>query len=65
VKPLPVNFYPKTNLLVLINTATVWQGNTTYSSDYIQYDIKTSLVKAGEKSSDSKRVHVILKPSPK
>jgi lipopolysaccharide export system protein LptA len=58
-------FYPKTNLLVLINDATVWQGNTTYSSDYIQYDIKTSLVKAGEKSSDSKRVHVILKPSPK
>lgn len=55
-------FYPKKNLLVLMNEATVWQGNTTYSSNYIEYDIKTSLVKAGEKSSDSKRVHVVLKP---
>ncbi len=55
-------YYPKKNLLILINQATVWQGNTTYSSDYIQYDIKTSLVNAGEKTSDSKRVHVIVKP---
>lgn len=58
-------FYPKKNLLVLINDATVWQGNGTYSSNLIEYDIKTSLVKAGEKSSDTKRVHVILKPSSK
>ena len=55
-------YYPKKNLLILINEGTVWQGNTTYSSDYIQYDIKTSLVNAGEKVSDSKRVHVIVKP---
>ncbi len=55
-------YYPKKNLLILINQATVWQGNTTYSSDYIQYDIKTSLVNAGEKTSDAKRVHVIVKP---
>jgi len=58
-------FYPKRNLLVLINNATVWQGNGAYSSNYIEYDIKTSLVKAGEKSSDSKRVHVIIKPKEK
>jgi lipopolysaccharide export system protein LptA len=58
-------FYPKKNLLVLINDATVWQGNGTYSSNLIEYDTKTSLVKAGEKSSDSKRVHVILQPSNK
>jgi lipopolysaccharide export system protein LptA len=58
-------YYPKKNLLVLIDEATVWQGNGTYSSKYIEYDIKTSLVKAGEKSSDSKRVHVILKPKAK
>ena len=55
-------FYPKKNLLILMNESTVWQGNTTYSSNYIEYDIKTSLVKAGEKSSDSKRVHVVLNP---
>ena len=58
-------FFPKKNLLILINDATVWQGDATYSSDLIEYDIKTSLVKAGEKSSDSKRVHVILKPKAK
>lgn len=55
-------FYPKKNLLILKDDATVWQGNATYSSNLIEYDIKTSLVKAGEKSSDNKRVHVILKP---
>jgi lipopolysaccharide export system protein LptA len=58
-------FYPKKNLLILIDEATVWQGNATYSSKLIEYDIKTSLVKAGEKSSDAKRVHVILKPKSK
>ncbi|NOS87612.1 MAG: lipopolysaccharide transport periplasmic protein LptA [Methylococcaceae bacterium] len=58
-------FYPKKNLLVLISEATVWQGNATYSSNLIEYDIKTSLVKAGEKSSDAKRVHVVLKPKTK
>jgi lipopolysaccharide export system protein LptA len=58
-------FYPKKNLLILMNDATVWQGNATYSSNLIEYDIKTSLVKAGEKSSESKRVHVILQPKEK
>jgi lipopolysaccharide export system protein LptA len=58
-------FFPKKNLLILIDEATVWQGNATYSSKLIEYDIKTSLVKAGEKSSDAKRVHVILKPKSK
>ena len=58
-------YYPKKNLLVLINDATVWKGNGTYSSNLIEYDTKTSLVKAGEKSSDAKRVHVILQPKTK
>jgi len=58
-------FYPKKNLLVLKDDATVWQGNATYSSNLIEYDIKTSLVKAGEKASDANRVHVILKPKAK
>jgi len=58
-------YYPKKNLLVLMDEATVWQGNATYSSKLIEYDSKSSLVKAGEKSSDAKRVHVILKPKAK
>ncbi len=59
-------FYPKRNLLVLIDDATVFQGNGTYSSDYIEYDIKTSLVKAGDKNTASdnskQRVHVVIQP---
>jgi lipopolysaccharide export system protein LptA len=55
-------FYPKKDLLVLIDDATVWKDNGTYSSQLIEYNIKTSLVKAGEKTSDSKRVHVIIEP---
>lgn len=58
-------YYPKKNLLVMKKNAVVHQGNGTYASDFIEYDIKTSLVKAGEKSSDAKRVHVILKPKEK
>jgi lipopolysaccharide export system protein LptA len=46
--------------------ATVLQGNGTYSSDYIEYDIKTSLVKAGDKNNSTdnskQRVHVVIQP---
>ncbi|GAB6141403.1 lipopolysaccharide transport periplasmic protein LptA [Methylosoma difficile] len=55
-------YYPKKNLLVLIDKASVRQGNATYSSQFIEYDSKRSVVMAGEKASSSKRVHVILKP---
>lgn len=58
-------YYPKKNLLILIDKATVWQGNGAYTSDFIEYDLKTSLVKAGEKESASKRVHVVLQPKGK
>ncbi len=55
-------YYPKKNLLILINEATVWQGSATYTSDLIEYDSKRSVVKAGDKSSDAKRVRVLIKP---
>ncbi len=58
-------YYPKKNLLVLIDKATVWRESGAYSSDKIVYDLKTSLVKAGEKESTSKRVHVVLQPKGK
>jgi lipopolysaccharide export system protein LptA len=58
-------YYPKKSLLILIEDATVWQGSATYSSNLIEYDSKRSIVKAGEKSSDAKRVHVLLKPKQK
>jgi lipopolysaccharide export system protein LptA len=58
-------YYPKKNLLILIDKATVWRESGAYSSDFIEYDLRTSLVKAGEKESASKRVHVILQPKSK
>lgn len=58
-------YYPKKNLLILIEKATVWQGNGTYSSELIEYDSRNSVVKAGETTSDAKRVHVTLQPKSK
>ena len=58
-------YQPKKNLLLLTGEATVSQGNATYSSNLIEYDSKNSIVKAGEKTSDNKRVHVTLKPKAK
>ena len=59
------HYFPKVNQLVLIDTATVWKDDGIYASDLIEYNTKTSLVNAGEKSTDTKRVHVILKPKAK
>jgi lipopolysaccharide export system protein LptA len=58
-------YYPKKNLLVLIEKATVWQGSGTYSSELIEYDSRNSVVKAGETTSDAKRVHVTIQPKSK
>jgi len=53
-------FYPKKNKLVLIEEAVVSQGNNRSESELIIYDSKNALIKAGEKHSDSKRVHSVF-----
>jgi len=58
-------FYPDKNLLIFTKNASVWQGDARQSSDYIEYDTKNSLLKAGEASSDGKRVHSVIKPKAK
>ncbi len=58
-------FYPDKNLLIFMKNASVWQGEAKQSSEYIEYDTKNSLLKAGEASSDGKRVHSVIKPKPK
>ncbi len=55
-------YYPVKNKLILIEEAVVIQGNNRSASRLIIYDSKNSLIKAGEKSSDSKRVHSVFKP---
>jgi len=55
-------YYPKEELVVLTGQAVVWQGSNEYRSDRIEYDMKRGIVKAGEASSDTSRVKIILKP---
>ncbi|MGY6275939.1 lipopolysaccharide transport periplasmic protein LptA [Methylomonas sp. MgM2] len=58
-------FYPEKDLLIFMKKASVRQGDAKQSSEYIEYDTKNSLLKAGEKSSDGKRVHSVIKPKAK
>ena len=58
-------YYPSKNKLILIEEAVVSQGNNRSASRIITYDSKNSLIKAGEKTSNSKRVHSVFKPSSK
>lgn len=58
-------FYPDESRLVLIKNAIVSQGDFRQASDLISYDTKNSLLTAGEKTSDAKRVHSVIKPKPK
>jgi lipopolysaccharide export system protein LptA len=58
-------YYPQKNKLILIEQAVVSQGNNRSSSRLITYDSKNSLIMAGEKSSDSKRVHSVFQPKKK
>lgn len=55
-------YYPNKNQLILIEEAVVSQGNNRSASRLIVYDSKNSLITAGEKSSDSKRVHSVFQP---
>lgn len=53
------------DLLLLLNHATLWQNDNTFSSDRIQYDMPNAQVKAGAPGSGSKRVQVTLEPANK
>ena len=61
-KALIGEYYPSKNLLILKKNAEVWQGGNKTVSELIRYDSKNSLIKAGERSSDAKRVHSVFKP---
>lgn len=58
-------YYPEQNLLIFMHKASVWQGDAKQSSEYIQYDTKNSLLKAGEPNSHNNRVHSVIKPKSK
>lgn len=49
-------------VIVLIGDAVVWQNGNKYASDRIEYDQIKGIIKAGEPTSDTKRVKIILRP---
>ncbi|MBE0469328.1 MAG: lipopolysaccharide transport periplasmic protein LptA [Methyloprofundus sp.] len=59
---LIAEYYPKNELLVMMQKAVVWQGGNSTASERIEYDRVSEVVKAGQVGSSSKRVHVILQP---
>lgn len=59
---LTAEYYPETQLLIMIEDAVVWQGGNSTASERIEYDRISEVVKAGDSSSADKRVHVILQP---
>lgn len=59
---LTAEYYPETQLLIMLKEAVVWQGENSTASERIEYDRISEVVKAGDSSSADKRVHVILQP---
>ncbi len=55
-------YYVDQDLIILIDNAIVHQGQNEYASDRIEYDQINDVIKAGEASSDTKRVKIILHP---
>ena len=64
-KALVGEYYPASAKLRLIKNAVVWQGGKQSSSDLIVYDTKHSVIRAGDKSSASKRVRTVFQPKSK
>ncbi len=60
---LRAEYYAADNRLILLQQALIWQGDNTYASERIEYDHNNDIVRAGQKSSGAKRVHVRLQPN--
>ncbi len=64
-RSLTAEYYPAKKLLLLIKQAVVWQGQNLSSSEFMLYDSLNAVIKAGELSSDTKRVHATFQPKEK
>lgn len=53
-------YYPNQSLLILKKQAVVRQGGNKSASELIHYDSRNATIEAGEKASDSKRVHSVF-----
>lgn len=48
--------------LFLFDQAKIWQGENSFGSDRIEYDVERELVRAGDRNDRGKRVKVIIQP---
>ncbi len=60
-------YFPETGILILHQKAMAWQGDdpetsSRITSEYIQYDSRNSVMKAGVPSGRGDRVHVTVQP---
>lgn len=58
---LVAEYYPESELLIMMQEAVIWQGKNSTASERIEYDRISEVLKAGDGKS-STRVRVILQP---
>ncbi len=59
---LVAEYYPETELLIMMQEAVIWQGENSTASEKIEYDRISEVLKAGDGESSTARVRVILQP---
>ncbi len=60
---LVAEYYPESELLIMLQQAVIWQGNNSTASEKIEYDRISEVLKAGDGRSSAARVRVILQPT--
>lgn len=64
-RALRAEYYPETKILIMLEKAVVWQGGNSTSSDRIEYNRISEVIRAGDNKSANKRVRMIFKPKSK
>lgn len=59
---LVAEYYPETEVLIMMQEAVIWQGGNSTASERIEYDRISEVLKAGDGKSALKRITVILQP---
>ncbi|NOQ13202.1 MAG: lipopolysaccharide transport periplasmic protein LptA [Methyloprofundus sp.] len=59
---LVAEYYPETEVLIMMQEAVIWQGGNSTASERIEYDRMSEVLKAGDGKSANKRIKVILQP---
>lgn len=57
-----VEYHIPDEKLYLYDDARIWQGENSFGSDRIEYDVERELVRAGDRNDRAKRVKVLILP---